>query len=80
MGVMSFVSDDILCHTNMDATLLEVHYLAYFYHWGREECWKVPCTERGVFIDQIRKQLKAENGGSSNSGTHNNPSSYKESF
>lgn len=74
---MSFVGDDILCHVNMDITLIEIHNLAYFYHWGREECWNIPCTERGVFNDQIRKQLKAENGGS-----NGNPpkSKYKESF
>lgn len=78
MGAMSFVSDDILCHINMDLTLLEIHNLAYFYHWSREECWSTPCTERGVFNDRIRQQLKAESGGSNNSGTPNKPK-YKES-
>lgn len=79
MGAMSFVSDDILCHTNMDLTILEVHNLAYFYHWSREECWNIPCTERGVFNDQIRQQLKAESSSSSNSGTTpNKPNKYKE--
>ena len=78
MGSMSFVSEDILCHVNMDMTLMEIHNLAYFYHWGREECWNTPCTERGVFNDRIRQQLKAESGGSSNSGTPNKPK-YKES-
>lgn len=78
MGAMSFVSDDIICHTNMDMTLLEIHNLAYFYHWGREECWNTPCTERGVFNDRIRQQLKAESGSSNNSGTPNKPK-YKES-
>lgn len=78
MGAMSFVSEDILIHTNMDITLNEIHNLAYFYHWSREECWNTPCTERGVFNDQIRQQLKAESGGSSNSGTHN-LKEYKES-
>lgn len=78
MGAMSFVSGDILIHTNMDLTLMEIHNLAYFYHWGREECWNTPCTERGVFNDRIRKQLKAESSGGSNSGTPNTPK-YKES-
>ena len=77
MGAMSFVSDDIICHTNIDMTLMEIHNLAYFYHWGREECWNTPCTERGVFNDRIRQQLKAESGGM-NSGTPNKPK-YKES-
>ena len=80
MGAMSFVSDDIFAHINMDMTLIEMHNLAYFYHWSREECWNTPCTERGVFTDQIRKQLKAESGGSSNSGTPKSPSKYKESY
>lgn len=79
MGAMSFVSDDILCHINMDITLLEIHNLAYFYHWGREECWNTPCTERGVFNDQIRHQLKAESNGGKNSGTPKKKPKYKES-
>lgn len=78
MGAMSFVSEDILSHTDMGTTLLEMHNLAYFYHWSREDCWNIPCTERGVFNDKIRQQLKAESGGSSNSGTPNKPK-YKES-
>ena len=78
MGAMSFVSDDIQCHTNIDITIKEIHNLAYFYHWSREECWNIPCKERGVFNDLIRQQLKAESGGSSNSGTPNKPE-YKES-
>lgn len=67
MGAMSFVSEDIQCFINMDITLTEIHNLAYFYHWGREECWNMPCTERGVFNDLIRKQIKAENSGMSSS-------------
>lgn len=77
MGAMSFVSDDVQCHTDIDVTLQEIHNLAYFYHWGREECWNTPCSERGVFNDQIRQQIKAESKGSSNSGTPNK-NSYKE--
>ena len=77
MGAMSFVSDDVQCHTDIDVTLQEIHNLAYFYHWGREECWNTPCSERGVFNDQIRQQIKAESKGSSNSGTPNK-NSYKD--
>lgn len=79
MGAMSFVSEDVMCHTNLDNTIMEIHNLAYFYHWGREECWNIPCTERGVFNDKIRQQLKAESGGSNNSGTTPNKPKYKES-
>lgn len=80
MMVFSFVSNDIGSQINLDNTVREIHNLAYFYHWSREECWNIPCTERGVFNDQIRQQLKAENGshGSSNSG-NSNPQKYKES-
>lgn len=58
---------------------MEIHNLAYFYHWGREECWNIPCTERGVFNDKISQQLKAESSNSSNnSGTPKRK--YKESY
>jgi len=79
MGAVSFVSDDILAHTNLELTLLEIHNLAYFYHWGREECWNTPCTQRGVFNDKIRQQLKVESGTSSNSSSPKKHSTYKES-
>ena len=78
MGAMSFVSEDILCRTNIDVTLMEIHNLAYFYHWSRQECWNMPCTERGVFNDQIRRQLKAENG--NNDSDTPSLNKYKESF
>ena len=69
MGAMSFVSDDVQCHTDIDVTLQEIHNLAYFYHWGREECWNIPCTERGMWNDKIKQQVKAESSNSSkNSG------------
>lgn len=78
MGAMSFVSEDITANTNINQTLIEVHNLSYFYHWGREECWNTPCRERGVFNDQIRMQLKAENG--DNTGSSSNTPKYKESY
>lgn len=70
--------EDILIRSNLEVTLLEINNLAYFYHWGRDECWNTPCTERGVWNDRIKKQLKAESGGVTNSST-NNPPKYKES-
>lgn len=80
MGSMYFISSDILAHVDIELTLLEIHNLAYFYHWGRSECWNMPCTERGVFNDKIRQQLRAESGKSSNnSSTSHSPSKYKES-
>lgn len=77
MGAMSFISEDIMAHTNIELTIIEIHNLAYFYHWGRKECWEIPCTERGVFNDKIKQQIKAESG--NNSGTTPTKSNeYKE--
>ena len=76
MGSMSFVSEDILAHTDINITIHEIHNLSYFYHWGREECWNTPCTQRGVFNDQIVQQLKAE---SSSSKSSPKKPKYKES-
>ena len=59
---------------------MEIHNLAYFYHWGSKECWDLPCTERRVFNDRIRKQIKAESDGGSDSGVSPKKSSYKESM
>ena len=78
MGSMSFVSEDILARTNIELTLMEIHNLAYFYHWGWKECWDMPCTERGVFNDRIRQQMRAESKGSSNSSTPKSPREYRE--
>lgn len=41
-------------------TIDEIHILAYFYHWGATECWEMPLSKRGVFVDKIKAQLKAE--------------------
>lgn len=80
MSTMSFISGDIGAHVNIELTVAEIHNLAYFYHWGRDECWNLPCTERGVFNDKIRQQLKAESKGGKNSGTPRNPlKEYRES-
>lgn len=78
---MSFVVTSILVNVNMDLTLYEIHNLAYFYHWSRDQCWHCPCTERGVFNDHIKQQLKAENEGSSSKGASPSKSKpYKEGF
>ena len=57
------VADDIIRQIDMERTVIEIHNLSYFYHWGRVECWNTPCTERGVFNDQIMRQIKAETKG-----------------
>lgn len=78
MDFLSFYTEDLLIRSNMEVCLLEMHNLSYFYHWSREECWNTPCTERGVWNDRIRKQLKAESGESNYSSNSNNPPKYKE--
>lgn len=59
------MSDNILANSNIDNVIQEIHNLSYFYHWGYEECWRIPSKKRGVFNDRIIKQVKAE----SNSGS-----------
>ena len=76
MGALSFVTSDILAHVDINVTVQEIHNLAYFYHWGMDECWHCPCTLRGVFNDQIKQQLKAES--KSAKGSSRTPK-YKES-
>ena len=63
----------------MEYVLNEIHNLAYFYHWGYAECWKIPSRERGVFNDRIIKQVKAENNGG-NSGSKPSSNSYKDNL
>ena len=78
MEFVAFLGEEILVLSPIDVTVMEIHNLAYFYHWGREELWNMPCTERGVWNDRIKQQIKAESKSGNNSG--NTPkSSYKES-
>ena len=72
---MPFIASDISATIDIEITVMEIHTLSYFYHWGREECWNTPCTLRGVFFDKIKQQIKAENSGTSSSP---NQSKYKE--
>lgn len=75
---MDFVVSDVLANTNLELTIREIHNLAYFYHWGMNECWHCPCSLRGVFNDQIKQQLKAETEGSSKGGSPKPTKPYKE--
>lgn len=79
MCFVAFLGEDILVNSPIDVTVQEIHNLSYFYHWGRQECWNIPCTERGVWNDKIRQQAKAENKGGIKSG-NTSKSSYKESL
>lgn len=77
MGKCEFVGEDILVSSPIELTIMEIHALSYGYHWGFEECWNMPVSKRGVFVDQLRKQYREESKSYSNSG--NSKSSYKES-
>lgn len=73
---MPFIANDISANVNIEIAIMEIHTLSYFYHWGREECWNTPCSQRGVFVDKIKQQIKAENSGTSSSPKK---SKYRES-
>lgn len=42
-------------------TKVEVHIIAYIYHWGRNEILKLPITDRKMYVDLIKQQKEAEN-------------------
>ena len=56
--------------------LLQMHLLAYEYHWGYNELLDMPRSDRGLFYDMVQEQLKAEND-SIRESTHNTSSSSK---
>lgn len=77
MGLMSFITDDVLKQSDLRTTYQEMHNLSYFYHWGPNEVYRLPCSKRGIFNDYVKHQLKAESKGiSSGSGSSKKP--YKE--
>lgn len=57
---MSFLTDDILSNSDLNQAYMEMHNISYFYHWGADEVYHLPCSKRGVFNDLIKHQLKAE--------------------
>ena len=57
---------------------MEMHALAYCYHWDSLSLWNLPRNERKMWVEMVVEQHKAErkqinDGGSSSSST------YKES-
>lgn len=58
--------------------MTEMHILAYCYHWDRDTLWKMPRSERKMWVEIVQKQKKAENDALNNeNGTPE--SAYKES-
>lgn len=41
-------------------TLIEVHIIAYIYHWGRNEIMNLPIQDRKKYVDLIKQQKEAE--------------------
>lgn len=39
---------------------MEMHIIAYYYHWGREELFNLTLREREEWFELIGEQLKAE--------------------
>lgn len=56
--------------------LLQMHLLAYEYHWGYNELLDMTRSDRGLFYDMVQEQLKAESD-SIRESTKNTPSSSK---
>lgn len=76
-----FLANDILANSPREQVIEDIHVLAYLYHWGAEECWKMPCQTRRVFVDRVIKQNKEENrGGKSGKHPAKKPSKYRENI
>lgn len=61
--------------------LIQIHLLAYKYHWGYTELMSMPRRERKLFYDMVLEQLKAEKESVDDSSTDTPTSkkTYKES-
>lgn len=51
----------MLAAISAELAQLEMHILAYFYHWSRDSVVSMPRRERRMWVNQIREQIKAEN-------------------
>ncbi len=47
-------------------TKIEVHVIAYIYHWGRNEILNLPVNERKMYVEFIKEQKEAENEATEN--------------
>lgn len=58
---------------------MEMHALAYCYHWDSHSLWKLPRNERKMWVNMVIEQNKAERKQINDSG-NSSSSAYKESF
>lgn len=57
---------------------MEMHILAYTYHWDSRSLWSLPRNERRMWVELVVEQKKAEQKQINNSG-NSSSSTYKES-
>ena len=58
---------------------MEMHLIAYYYHWSRSEVWELPVLERRMWSEVIQEQIKAENNAVNKGDNSKQLSEYKES-
>ena len=46
---------------NIEMSRYERHILAYYYHWSRNEAIVLTRSERKMWVEQIKEQVKREN-------------------
>ena len=59
--------------------LLQVHLLAYKYHWGYNEILDMTRKDRNLFYEMVLEQLNAENESMKQSSKTSTSSRYAES-
>ena len=64
--VSTFFETDFCIHCPFDSAMAEMHILAYCYHWDRDTLWKMPRSERKLWVEMVQKQKKAESDALSN--------------
>ena len=57
---------------------MEMHILAYTYHWDSYSLWSLPRNERRMWVELVVEQKKAEQKQINSSGSSSS-STYKES-
>ena len=57
---------------------MEMHILAYTYHWDSHSLWSLPRNERRMWVELVVEQKKAEQKQINDSG-NSSSSTYKES-
>ena len=58
--VSTFFETDFLINCPFEVAISEMHILAYCYHWDRDTLWKMPRSERKLWVDMVQRQKKAE--------------------